>query len=607
METEEIVKGLLTSEQGKIDSMKQSKQTLEWQQEAYGDILGDINGFLDTYYDVLKPETNISSTSNLKEVALYSGISNISRYAEVIVNGNSPNGDYVINEIKQTATATNIQSSSGVKGDVDGSVNLTEGMNFDNAKFKITLDGVSKEITVNGEFADGDELADYLNSAFDESFGSGRIIAFIDGEGKLGFASENSVIQVNKSSEGENFLEKVGIAEGERNVTNIYNSLNTEYGSSGNISFKINGESFTFGSSTTMADIMKSINSSDAGVKMIYNSLTDTFSMESSDTGAGSKIEIENIAGSLFGENSYIKMDEGTYNNGKDAIAVINGVTVTRSSNVFTIDNVTYSLKKETSEVIEFTVGVSSTNIADKITSFINDFNKLYTSIQERISEKVELDYKPLTDAQREEMTESQIEKWEEKAKSGVLRNDSILSSILNNLRNAFWFPTEGIGAKFSDIGITTSTNYNKFELVIDQSKLKEAIEKNSEEVLSLFNKEESISYSRSMTSASRTQRYNETGFAQRIKDILNDAASTRRDLHGNKGTLVEKIGVSGDATEFKNLMKTQIDSLEKRIQAAINRMTKKEDQYFKKFTQMEKVIQQLNAQSESLYGMTMF
>jgi len=144
-----------------------------------------------------------------------------------------------------------------------------------------------------------------------------------------------------------------------------------------------------------------------------------------------------------------------------------------------------------------------------------------------------------LTDVQKAEMTETEISKWEEKAKKGILRNDSIISTMLNNLRNAFYKSTDGVGLNFKDIGIDTSSNYSKFELVIDETKLKAAIAENPEEVYSLFNKEGDTLYNPTLSSSSKIQRYAESGFAQRVSDIFKDAVRTTRNIDGYKGSLV--------------------------------------------------------------------
>jgi flagellar hook-associated protein 2 len=341
---------------------------------------------------------------------------------------------------------------------------------------------------------------------------------------------------------------------------------------------------------------------------MTYSQVSDKFTMTTTDTGASAEINITNTDGNLFGAGSHINITDEAIQNGQDAKFYLNGQTdpIYRSSNVFTIDGATYTLKAPTTEAIEFTVENNSEEVMEKITSFIDDFNEIYADLQDRLSEKIERDYPPLNEAQKEEMTESQIEKWEEKAKSGLLRNDSILSNIMRNLRSAFYDNIDGTTTNFREIGISNSDNYNKFEIVVDEAKLKQALDQNPEEVMALFNKEEDISYRPGLSSVDRNQRYGEVGFAHRISDILNDAVRTRRDASGYKGTLVEKIGVDGDTTEFNNFMTRQLDSIEERIQKAIDKMEDKENYYFDQFTRMERVISQLNAQSESLYGMMM-
>jgi flagellar hook-associated protein 2 len=569
--------------------------------------MNDINDFIGKYFDVLKPEHYILSNVNTKQAALYSSYSDTSRYVDVIVNSDAKEGDFQIDEITQLATASKTESESGIKGQVEGSTDLNEGpLSFQESKFKLTLDGVSKHIIVDGEFENGESLATYLNETFDSIFGEGRVNSSLNGDGQLTFSAMHSVIQVH-SGEENNFLDHVGMTTGERNVADIYQLISQVFGEEEPISFSINDVSFEFDANIAIADIMKVVNRSEAGVVMSYNSLTDKIAINGTTTGASSSIKIENTTGQFFGTQSITNIETGTIRNGTDAKATINGLEVTRNTNVFSIDNVTYALKGLTTEPITYTISSDVESIMSKITHFVSDFNQLYGNLQEMTSEKVELDYKPLTDKQKEEMSESQIEKWEEKAKSGLLRNDNILTNIMNQMRNAFWDPVEGTGLTFNQIGIKTSNNYNKFELVIDETKLRTAIQQDAQEVMNLFHQTNGTSYNPSASGQAKSTRYQQSGLSTRISDILNDAVRTRRDANGFKGTLVERIGVAGDTTESNNFMKRQLDAMEKRIQSAISILTRREDQYWKQFTQMERVISQLNAQSEALYGMTMF
>jgi len=615
MDTEKVIEGLLTAEQEKIDSLKQDKQLLEWREESYREVLTDINDFMGKHYDILKPESNILSTSGTKEANLYSSLTDISRYAEISVNGDAQLGSYSIDSIDQIATATQTASTDRVKGAVVGSdvdVDVIPSKTYTNETFKATLDGVSRDITINGTFT-GTELATELNTQFANEFGGGRITASINSDNDLSFSADNSILKVSTGGEGTDFLSSVGMTSGDQNVVNLSSTLENAFGESESVSFNINGVDFNFTNTTKISTVMDEINNSDAGVKISYSQVSDKFTMTTTDTGASAEINITNTDGSLFNGSLFESMNIATDNpiqNGQDAVFYLNDPDksnpIYRSSNSFTIDGATYTLKAPTTEAIEFTVENNSEEVMEKITSFIDDFNEIYADLQDRLSEKIERDYPPLTEAQKEEMTESQIEKWEEKAKSGLLRNDSILSNIMRNLRSAFYDNIDGTTTNFREIGISNSDNYNKFEIVVDEAKLKQALDQNPEEVMALFNKEEDISYRPGLSSADRNQRYEEVGFAHRISDILNDAVRTRRDASGFKGTLVEKIGVDGDTTEFNNFMTRQMDSIEERIQKAIDKMEDKENYYFDQFTRMERVISQLNAQSESLYGMMM-
>src|SRR6056297_1226148 len=604
MDTEKVVEGLLTAEQEKIDSLKQDKQLLEWREEAYRNVLTDINDFMGKHYDILDPESNILSAAGTKEANLYSSLTDISRYAEISVNGDAQLGTYSIDKIEQIATASQTSSTDRVKGAVVGTEDVRLSKTYTNETFKVTLDGVSRDISVNTTGAD---LVSKLNEEFENQFGSNRITASIDGDGMLNFSADNSIIKVS-SGEGTDFLSTVGMTSGDQNVVNLNSTLENAFGETESVSFNINGVDFNFTNTTKISTVIDEINNSDAGVKMTYSQVSDTFTMTTTDTGASSEINITNTDGNLFGASSHINITDETVQTGQDAKFYLKGETdpIYRSSNSFTIDGANYTLKAPTTESIEFTVENNSEEMIEKITSFVSDFNEIYADLQDRLSEKIERDYPPLTEAQREEMTESQIEKWEEKAQSGLLRNDSILSNIMRNLRSAFYDKIDGTTTNFREIGITNSDNYNKFELVVDETKLKAALDKNPEEVMALFNKEEDIDYRPSLSSGDISQRYDEVGFAQRVSDIMNDAVRTRRDASGFKGTLIEKIGVDGDTTEFNNFMTRQMDSIEARIQKAIDKLEDKETRYFDQFTRMERVISRLNAQSESLYGMMM-
>jgi flagellar hook-associated protein 2 len=159
----------------------------------------------------------------------------------------------------------------------------------------------------------------------------------------------------------------------------------------------------------------------------------------------------------------------------------------------------------------------------------------------------------------------------------------------------------EGAGLTLSAIGIKTGNYMEKGKLLIDEAKLTDALQNRGEEVEKLFAAQSGISYSPNLTSAQRSQRYKESGLMHRISDILNNYIRTTRDDNGHKGILLEKAGIIGDISEFKNTLSDKLKQIDSRIGDAIRLLQSKEESYWRKFTAMEKAIQQMNSQSSWL------
>jgi flagellar hook-associated protein 2 len=609
MDTEETVDKLLSFEKNKVASFEASKQKIEWEQEAYRDIMDNLQGFEDDFFEVLDSDNNILSTSGVKSVDIYNVDGDSTRYLEMSAGSEAIEGAFIINEITQLAIGASISSGADCKGSIEASTDLsglTYPTDYTDKTFNVNLDGLTREIDMSGSYADEAALVEGMNQKLEAAFGAGRVEVSLTVDNTLSLSAGNSILSVTSGAEGADFLSEVGMTSGAKNIVNLDGSSEVVFGESENLSFRINGELFTFDKSVSIRNVMSEINSSEADVNMTYSSMTDRFTLTSKETGASSKLEIENLTGHFFGADSYLNIEDGSVQNGQDAVFYLNDPDkldpIYRSSNFTTIDGVNMQLKQTTTEAIDYNVGSDTAGVYDKIEGFVKKFNELFESISEKVSEKVDLDYAPLSDEQRGEMSESEIENWEEQAKSGTLRNDSILQDLVKDFRNAFWDKVDGTGLSFYDIGIKNSDDYNTFELEIDETKLKQAIADDAVQVLELFNKEE-ITYSATMSSADRADRYESSGFAQRLHDILEDNMRTNRNRFGHKGLLVEKAGLDGDYTDTNNLLNEKISAVEKKIKEAIDKMNDKEDYYFKQFTAMETAIQRMNAQSEWLYS----
>ncbi len=233
-----------------------------------------------------------------------------------------------------------------------------------------------------------------------------------------------------------------------------------------------------------MLDIVS--NDADANVTMEYSRLKDSFSITADTTGEESTVHIINIAGNAFGTDSAFQIEIGITQNGQNSIAVIDGVTVERSSNSYTIDGITYNLSEVTDQsdgYINFTVSRDFGSTTSAISTFVDAFNTLITKLYTHTAAAdYSNDYKPLTDTQKEEMSEDQIKEWNEKAKSGILRHDSSLEHLIFSLKEAFFSSVGGTDKNTTSIGISTGSYFgsDKNTLVLDQDALTRSTHRNT-------------------------------------------------------------------------------------------------------------------------------
>lgn len=339
-----------------------------------------------------------------------------------------------------------------------------------------------------------------------------------------------------------------------------------EFDDKGQISFAINGKTFTFSRDTSLQTFLNTINNDpDAKVTMKYSRLTDSFTITSDVDGENGSVLIRNISGNAFGENSAFQIGEGLYKNGQDAVVTVNGVELRRSSNTFTVDGVTFNLLDETSEPLTFVVERDYSATVDAVKSFVEAYNTLTEKLKALLNEKDESrNYPPLTEAQRKELSEKEIEAWEEKAKSGLLRNNPMLRTLLNTLRSAFFTTLGGTGLNMSSIGLTTAGYYeeNAGQLVLDEEKLRKALEKNGDQVVQMF-----------LGGAG-----SEKGLVTLFRDAFSQA---RKSIVSSLDTISEKIGDYGDLIVR---LEQQYDEISER--------------YYNKFSAMETALARLNSQA---------
>ena len=365
-----------------------------------------------------------------------------------------------------------------------------------------------------------------------------------------------------------------------------------------------------------------------------YDSTLGQFKLTdaNNDTSVLTNTELKNLTG--------IDLDNGvgSRTKGVNLIAQINGEIFVRQSNTFQYEGMTYSftdtygidktngrpaysidpvtekisINRDTSvEEIKINVGKNTAELVDSIKAFVEEYNTIIDHINDLLNGKRDRNYNPLTDDEKKAMKDEDIKAYEEKAKIGILANDTELRKLLNDMRSAIYQKVEGVGLTMSDIGITTSANWKEGgRLVIDEDKLKTALENRYDEVVSLFTKPEVVKTSESKDENGETIKRvtveQQGGIAQRLNRILNEASRTTTfDAAGNsvgsKGYLIQKAGAVNDASQLNNAIQKQITTYDEKINLLLERWYRQENAYYAMFARMETAMAKMQTQQNSL------
>lgn len=605
IDVDSIVQKTMTAEKWKLYKLQQQQQLAEWRQDAYRTIISDIKTFSDKYLN-LTSSSNILSTKNLQKFAVSSTNSSaVTAAADTTAVAGSHK--VTVSQLATTASYGSSQLSKAVQGTTAADFAAAAGKSF-----VISVDGTKRTVTVDTTVTDVDSLQD----AIDTAVGEGKVVVGTDSDtGALTFAAaDDSGVQTialsSPSTSSNNALNALGFGTGavlsnristSDTLETISSQLETAltFNADGQVDLAINSVSFTFDKSATLSEVMTEINQSSAGATMKYDSLTGKLVLSAKETGAGSTLAVSET------DSNFMTAMLGTYTDGVDAKLTLDGQTITRSSNSVTVDGVAYSLQAVTSEAVTIGVTQDVDSVYDTISGFVDAYNTLIDTINSALSEEYDYDYPPLTDDQKEEMTETEITKWEAKAKKGLLRNDSLMQNLVSEMRSALITSVSGVATSLSAIGITTSTYSEKGKLHIDEDTLQAAIADDPEAVTNLFT-QQSASYSgtvsvRTLTASQQQLRMKEEGLAYRIYDIVQKNISTIRDSGGNKGLMLLKAGIEDDTSESSNSYTTSINDYQDKIDAENDRLDDLEESLYTKYTAMETYLSQLSSQFSAL------
>ncbi|ADH60326.1 flagellar hook-associated 2 domain protein [Thermoanaerobacter mathranii subsp. mathranii str. A3] len=354
----------------------------------------------------------------------------------------------------------------------------------------------------------------------------------------------------------------------------------------------LNGISISITSTDSLNTIISKINSSGAGVTATYDTNLKTIFLVSTTTGSAAKIDFSGsdsggyniltntmkISG-LTLDTTTNTVTDGAIAYGKDAqFTINNGSTVySESTNSFTLLGLNITLTGTGTTTLSVSTDVDK--IYNAIKSFVDSYNDIITKINAKLTEKRYYDYPPLTSEQKQAMKDSDIELWEEKARSGNLNNDETLMRVYYSMRNVVSSVVSGVGS-LSSIGITTSQWYEGGKLYIDETKLRDAIANNPDTVMKIF------------TGVYETDSNGNTtlvtpGIAQKLYDTLDQGidAITRK---------------AGSTTQLydTSFIGNRIREIDERIAQMQDYLNDLEERYYAQFTLLEMYVGQMNSQS---------
>ena len=480
----------------------------------------------------------------------------------------------------------------------------------------VSYGGQTKNIELIGdkeEIKDFKAFKDSLQNKLDKAFGSGKVTVGEDSKGSLTFTATDSSQILQISADSKELQNALGITSTQSNKISTGSSLwenrdklglgkyNTKEELNDALkNFTVNGAKIdNITADTTVDGLLTAINNNkDAGVTATYLGSANKFVLSSNEKGKGREISLgadpdkkDDAANLIFGGDKKESHD-GT--DGEMSI-LYNGVqtTITSSSNTFSIDGLdiratnTFNTGSATAEGgVSFTASADTEKVTETVKKFIEAYNAMIDEVRTQATTRPDSNYKPLTEDQKNEMNENSIKNWENKAKEGILFN----SSALKDLDNA----TQGIfssmmmnGVSYDDlekIGISFSDDYTAGgKIVFDEEKFKTAMDSDPEKVSDLFT--------------------GTHGIVNTIDSTLSTYATRYASKNGNSyGVLIEEAGSEKlSLTLTNNSIYKELKDMQETITNLQSQLSTEQDRYISQFTQMERLINQMNSQSSYL------
>ncbi len=618
---------------GKLNGEQKVKVSLDG-----GKLQFSANDTIGSTFSISKDSSVANVTNVTSGKSLFDGINTMSSTAVMgVTEGDGVKRDiytvdgkeYKIESLSDTATPdekeaylTKLNATLGTNGNAsyDGSGNVVvTGETFNTGGVdKYTIGGKDIEVA----FAKDSGANEYLAALNKELEDKGvTASASLDDQGRLVFTPTNGEKDINVAltsrttdagtstfsisgtmSANSSMINKIGF-----NDSDLTSSLDLTKAMGKTGTVKIGNTSIDVTADMSYQQFMDKVNAgSDA--KLTYSTGSNTFKLESANSGAGGALTITDGIGVLADMN--LNKDTPTTKASDAKVTITNpdgtSQTIIREENNFSYNGMTFKLDSSlqssidkaiadskdketgipTATGIETTISVAAdTNtVYDNIKKFLEDYNTLVDSLKsatttKRAKSDSYTGYEPLTDDEKSAMSETQIKQYEEKAKQGLLNRNPEFERLQLKMREAMNSQItmeDGSKVSLASIGITTGEYSNGAKLFItDEAKLRDAIANKPDSVSAVF------------TNA-------ETGVAEKLNKVIDEAV-------GTNGYVTTKAGFEDSVYVTDNYYSNLITSKEKDLAKLYEYLQDKENHYYSIFAAMENAINQSNSNMASL------
>lgn len=566
LDTESIISELVSAYKQKGTDYEKAQTKISWKQEAWKSLSSQTYSFR-TGLDKMR----FSSGYNLKTTS----VSNASK-ASITASNNAVNGTQTL-EISQLAKSGYLTggklAKTGGSAVASGTTMSELGMSGEG---DISVNG--KQITISGTTTVSEVISKLNDAGVKANFDAANQRIFVSST-ESGADADFTITALN--AEGTAALSKLGlnVAPDTTAGDKTYADYAAAYGDM---------------DSTQIADLLKSYGESDDDTDSLVASFAKQYQAATDDLTRSSIIkEFADFA--AYAKEAQSKTDdEMGYNDdavrihGQDAKIKLNGAEFTSKSNSFSINGLTISALATTDdgEVLTVTTTTDNQGIYDKIKDFLSDYNDLINSMTKAYNAESASDYEPLTDDEKDAMSDTEIEKWEAKGKSAVLRRDSTLSTLMSIMTSAMSksYTINGKSYALSSFGIKTLGILNA-----------EDNEQNAYHIDGDADDDSTSSNTDKLMAA-----------------IIEDPDAVTEFFKQVSSSLYTSLGEQMTATTLRSYgsfyndkqLETEYKSYTTKISDWDDKVQDIEDSYYKKFAAMESALASLQSQQSSLSGL---